>query len=70
MMLTPTYAGKTPYSHPLGNTPAVCLTQDLPPEQKARILLLGCEDARHVLFTTYGDTKFGKASATRYRYAY
>src|SRR5205823_4199143 len=32
---------------------ATCLTQDLPPEQKADILLLGCGDARNILFTTH-----------------
>ncbi|KAF4555602.1 Hypothetical protein D9617_2g055640 [Elsinoe fawcettii] len=39
--------------HPLGNTPAVNLLRDYPPHQPdpQRILLLGCGDARNVLFT-------------------
>ncbi|KAG9101414.1 hypothetical protein FS749_007221 [Ceratobasidium sp. UAMH 11750] len=41
--------------YPLGNTPPVCLTQDLSPEQSADILLLGCGDPRHILFTLYAD---------------
>jgi len=64
-MLTPTYADTAPYCYPVGNTPAVCLTQDLPPEEKARILLLGCGDARSVLFTSYADTKFGTSITIR-----
>lgn len=41
---------------PLGNTPAVCLTQDIPREQEANVLLLGCGDARNILFTGYSDS--------------
>ncbi|KAH7314010.1 hypothetical protein B0J17DRAFT_773410 [Rhizoctonia solani] len=42
--------------HPIGNTPAVSLTQDLSPEQPvAEILLLGCGDPRSILFTIYSD---------------
>jgi hypothetical protein len=41
------------------------LTQDIPPEEHANILLLGCGDARHVLFTTYNDNKFGKTSTPK-----
>ncbi|KAI5986911.1 hypothetical protein EDD15DRAFT_2174355 [Pisolithus albus] len=40
---------------PLGGTSAVCLTEDLPPEQKADVLLLGCGDPRHILYTVYAD---------------
>ena len=36
-----------------GNTPAVNLTQDLPPGQNAEVMLLGCGDVRIILFTTY-----------------
>ncbi|CAH0395195.1 unnamed protein product [Bemisia tabaci] len=42
---------------PLGNVPPVCLTQDLPPEADAHILLLGCGDARNILFTCFADNK-------------
>ena len=54
-MLTPAFVNIFSYFYPLGNTPAVCLTQDLPPEQRANVLLLGCGDVRNVLFTTYSD---------------
>ena len=43
---------------PIGRTPAVCLTQGLPPEEKANILLLGCGDLRNILFTAYCDGKW------------
>ncbi|KAI6104714.1 hypothetical protein EV401DRAFT_2275047 [Pisolithus croceorrhizus] len=43
------------YFYPIGNTSAVCLTEELPPEHKADVLLLGCGDPRHVLYTVYAD---------------
>ena len=43
------------FFHAIGNTPAVCLTSDLPPELPADILLLGCGDASNVLYTVYAD---------------
>jgi hypothetical protein len=43
------------FFYPIGNTSAVCLTQDLAPEQTADVLLLGCGDPRHVLYTLYAD---------------
>ncbi|KAF8885786.1 hypothetical protein BD779DRAFT_1673506 [Infundibulicybe gibba] len=43
------------FFYPIGNTPAVCLTDTLPPEQRADILLLGCGDPRNVLYTTFCD---------------
>ncbi|KAI6115967.1 hypothetical protein F5141DRAFT_1212573 [Pisolithus sp. B1] len=48
------WPGKTSF-YPLGNTPAVCLTEDLPPERNADVLLLGCGDPRHILYTVYAD---------------
>ncbi|MCJ1288093.1 hypothetical protein MMC26_007447 [Xylographa opegraphella] len=51
----PTFVNIISFFYPLGNTPAVCLTQDLPPQQKANVLLLGCGDVRSILFTTYAD---------------
>ncbi|OJD10987.1 hypothetical protein AJ78_08148 [Emergomyces pasteurianus Ep9510] len=39
--------------HAIGNTPAVCLTQDIPGDEPASLLLLGCGDARNILFTSY-----------------
>lgn len=52
-MLRNNVASTTTFFYPLGNTPAACLTQDLPPRQSANILLLGCGDARNILFTTH-----------------
>jgi len=56
-MLTPTAANVISFFYPIGNTPAVCLTQDLPCEQGADILLLGCGDVRNILFSTYSDSE-------------
>ncbi|KAK4197623.1 hypothetical protein QBC40DRAFT_333101, partial [Triangularia verruculosa] len=41
--------------YPFGDTPAVSLTQNLPPEADANILMLGCGDLRNVLFTNHSD---------------
>ncbi|KAF2108592.1 hypothetical protein BDV96DRAFT_587506 [Lophiotrema nucula] len=41
--------------YPVGNTPAVCLTQSHPPEHDASLLLLGCGDIRNVLCTAYSQ---------------
>jgi Domain of unknown function (DUF4470) len=62
-MLTHTIFDFTTFFYPLGNTPAVCLTQDLPPEEPASILLLGCGDVRNILFTTYSDSASGGSSS-------
>ncbi|KAL1798263.1 hypothetical protein ACET3X_002300 [Alternaria dauci] len=53
MSLKPAHITQGPYFYPVGNTPAVCLTQALPPEQDAALLLLGCGDIRSILFTAY-----------------
>ncbi|OJJ43643.1 hypothetical protein ASPZODRAFT_74025 [Penicilliopsis zonata CBS 506.65] len=50
----------TRYFYAVGNTPAVCLTQSCPPDHDAALLLLGCGDARSVLFTAYADPGAGK----------
>ncbi|KAG2153345.1 hypothetical protein DEU56DRAFT_774736 [Suillus clintonianus] len=44
------------FFYPIGNTSAVCLTQDLCPTEKADILLLGCGDPRHILYTVYTNS--------------
>jgi hypothetical protein len=62
-MLYVQYSGSAPDSNPLGPGPAVCLTQDVPPEGRRQLLLLGCGDVRNVLFTIYNDNKFGKLAA-------
>ena len=54
-MLRNTVVESLRFFYPLGNTPPVCLTQDLTPDQDAAILLLGCGDARNILFTTLVD---------------
>lgn len=43
------------FKHPLGNTPASSLTQDLPWEEDVKLLLLGCGDMRNVLYTVYSE---------------
>lgn len=50
-MLTPEIANLVQFFYPVGDTPAVSLAQDLPPGTKSDILLLGCGDIRHILFT-------------------
>lgn len=55
-MLHSTTVNIVKFFYPVGNTPAICLTQDLPYEQDANVLLLGCGDVRNVLFTTYADS--------------
>lgn len=39
----------------VGNTPAVSLTRCLPQDVDASILLLGCGDVRHILYTAYTE---------------
>ncbi|KAF1944977.1 hypothetical protein EJ02DRAFT_509908 [Clathrospora elynae] len=51
--LKPAHIVQSPFFYPAGNTPAVCLTQSLPPDQDAALLLLGCGDVRNILFTIY-----------------
>ncbi|RYP66621.1 hypothetical protein DL771_007690 [Monosporascus sp. 5C6A] len=54
-MLTPAVINIISYFYPVGNTPAVSLTQALPPRAVADILLLGCGDVRNILFTSHLD---------------
>ncbi|KAI0053737.1 hypothetical protein FA95DRAFT_1481088 [Auriscalpium vulgare] len=46
---------KKTYFYAVGNTVPVCLTQDIPPEEPASVLLLGCGDPRNILFTVYAS---------------
>ncbi|KAG1861891.1 hypothetical protein C8R48DRAFT_710594 [Suillus tomentosus] len=55
------WRGKT-FFYPIGNTSAVCLTQDLCPTEKADVLLLGCGDPRHILYTVYTNSTGLQAS--------
>jgi Domain of unknown function (DUF4470) len=57
-MLTAQYANIVTFFYPLGNTPAVSLTQSIPLEAQADVLLLGSGDLRHVLFTVHTDREF------------
>ena len=61
-MLRNNVANTFNYLYPIGNTPAVCLTQDFPPEADADILLLGCGDVRNVLFTAYAQNGLSRLS--------
>jgi hypothetical protein len=45
------------FFYPLGYTAPVSLTQELPPEQQGRILLLGCDDPRSIFYTIFSDVK-------------
>ena len=56
-MLTHQVATLVEYFQPLGDTPAVSLTQNLPPDIKANILLLGCGDVRNILHTLHHDSE-------------
>ena len=63
-MYSPSFINLEDSFYPLGNTPAVCLTQHLSPEEPARILCLGCGDARNVLFTGHCEVN-GHTSSSR-----
>ncbi|CAI6096017.1 unnamed protein product [Clonostachys chloroleuca] len=56
-MLTSQWVDLLVWFYPVGNTPAVSLTRGQPPSgySKTDILLLGCGDARHILFTCNVD---------------
>ncbi|KAH8703907.1 hypothetical protein BGW36DRAFT_444464 [Talaromyces proteolyticus] len=54
-MLEPAHLRRASWFHPVGNTTPVCLTQTIPPDQNATVLMLGCGDIRNVLFTIYSD---------------
>ncbi|KAF2852444.1 hypothetical protein T440DRAFT_477389 [Plenodomus tracheiphilus IPT5] len=55
MSLKTVHTTQVPWFYPTGNTPPVCLTQTLPPEQDTALLLLGCGDFRSILFTAYSE---------------
>ncbi len=54
-MSHPVFWPKKTFFYPIGNTPPICLTEHLPPEQAAIILLLGCGDPRSILYTVTVD---------------
>ncbi|KAK6537118.1 hypothetical protein TWF694_011317 [Orbilia ellipsospora] len=55
-MLHPTVFDYNGYFYPIGNTPALNLASHLPLEVDADVLLLGCGDLRHILFTLFTET--------------
>jgi len=59
-MATPVIVDIVTYFYPIGNTSAIDLTRNLPREQTAQILLLGCGDIRNIMFTVYMDQESGK----------
>ncbi|TFY83364.1 hypothetical protein EWM64_g648 [Hericium alpestre] len=50
-MAHPFYWPSQYWFYPIGNTPAVSLTRDIAPEDDVDLLLLGCGEARNVLYT-------------------
>jgi len=46
---------KIRFFYAMGNSPAVNLADHLPHDEKADILLLGCGDARNILFTVFSE---------------
>ncbi|KAL0950293.1 hypothetical protein HGRIS_010272 [Hohenbuehelia grisea] len=58
-MSHPVYFPGKSYFYPIGNTAPVSLTQHLPPEEPATVLLLGCGDPRNILFTVHTDHAIG-----------
>lgn len=59
-MLTPSLIAPTTPLYAIGGTPAVSLTRSLPQGIDADILLLGCGDVRHILYTAYSEQGFRK----------
>ncbi|KAJ7132148.1 hypothetical protein C8R44DRAFT_612729 [Mycena epipterygia] len=43
------------FFYPVGNSSAVCLTDNIPPEKSVDVLLLGCGDPRNILYTLHAD---------------
>ncbi|KAJ1326960.1 DUF4470 domain-containing protein [Microdochium nivale] len=56
-MLTVASLNRINFFYPVGNTPAISLTQNLPHGKRAAVLSLGCGDLRHLLFTSHNDAR-------------
>ncbi|KAH6912449.1 hypothetical protein BKA70DRAFT_1530181 [Coprinopsis sp. MPI-PUGE-AT-0042] len=56
-MSQPVFWPTKTFFYPVGNTPATHLTANLPLEQRADVLLLGCGDVRNILFTVYMESE-------------
>jgi Domain of unknown function (DUF4470) len=61
----PVYVSPMQWFCPMGNTPAVCLTQGLSPRTSAKALLLGNGDARNILYTLFYDDTDGARGSPR-----
>ncbi|KAI1181915.1 hypothetical protein F5B17DRAFT_422942 [Nemania serpens] len=44
------------FFYPIGNTPTIPLTQSIPSDDPADILLLGCSNMRNILFTIHNNS--------------
>ena len=58
------YASPFQRYSPLSKDPPVSLTQDLPPGLHATVLLLGCGDARNILYTIFCEQDHGETRLT------
>ena len=63
MLTSSVLAPEAPF-YAFGNTPAVDLTSHVPQGEDADILLLGCGDVRHILFTAFVNRDFGEFADT------
>ncbi|KAK7043352.1 MYND-type domain-containing protein [Favolaschia claudopus] len=54
-MAQPLYWPGQYYFYPIGNTAAVSLARDVPPDKDITLLLMGCGDPRNVLFTLFSE---------------
>lgn len=61
-MAHPVLWPKKTFFYPVGNTPPVCFTRQLSPEESADILLLASGDPRSILYTVYADHAPSKLS--------
>ncbi|KAK3689435.1 MYND finger [Podospora appendiculata] len=59
-MLTPSPQAVIRPFYAVGNTPATSLTRCMPQGVDADILMLGCGDVRHILYTAYAEQGFPK----------
>ena len=65
-MQSPIYADPFTTWRPLSMRPAWSLTQDLPPGERADVLLLGCGDPQNILFTIFCEEDNGEPAIVGY----
>jgi len=63
-MLSPFNAAPFKDFDPFAKTPAICMTESLPPKVKANCLLLATGDPRHILYTVFREQHAGKDHAS------